>query len=134
MRAKLPVVLLLAADSLTQRTTTSCLETFGYEVISASDGAEAVSMLSSDHRIGVVVTDADIRGDVDGLAVATAARDLNPKIFVIYTARLPHAIPERRKVRGAPSLRTPYPGHQIVSVIGELRTYKPSERLSAEAA
>src|SRR5687768_12325907 len=121
MPVKLPVVLLVADDNVTRRTTSACLETFGYEVISASDGPEAVSALRSDRRIKVVVTDADVGGDVDGLAVAITARDLNPKIFVIYTAHHPHAIPERRKVRGAPSLRTPYPSHQIVSLIGELR-------------
>lgn len=114
-------VLLLASDGLTRQTTATCLETFGYDVIIARDGAEAVSHLRSGRRISILVTEADLGGEVDGLTVAKTARDLNPKMTVIYTARIPHAISPQRKVSGAPMIRTPYFPQQIVGIIGELR-------------
>jgi CheY-like chemotaxis protein len=123
-----PSVLVLASDGLTRQTTATCLQTFGYDVVSARDGEEAVSLLRADRRIGVLVTEADMGGEIDGLAVAKTGRDLNPKMAVIYTARIPHSIPQNRKVSGAPMLRSPYFPQQIVGIIGELRgrsTYDP---------
>jgi CheY-like chemotaxis protein len=128
MASRQPSVLVLASDGLTRQTTATCLETFGYDVVSAPDGVEAVSLLRQNRRIGVIVTEADLGGEVDGLAVAKTARELNPKMAVIYTARSPHSIPQARKVSGAPMLRSPYFPQQIVGIIGELRgrsTYDP---------
>jgi hypothetical protein len=33
---------------------------------------------------------------------------------------MPHRLPEREKVPGAPCLRVPYHPHQLVSLIGQL--------------
>ena len=119
-----PLVLLLAGDELTRRISTSSLEAFDYEVVSARTAEEAERLLLSLHgqrRVDVVVTDVDVRDAVDGLALANVARCLDPTVSVIYTARLPYRIPEDKKVPGAPCLRTPYHGHQLVGLIGGLR-------------
>lgn len=129
-----PLVLLLAGDELTRRISTSCLEAFDYEVVSARTAEEAERLLISLHaarRIDVLVTDADVRDAVDGLSLATVARCLDPTISVIYTARLPYRIPEARKVSGAPCLRTPYHGHQLVGLIGGLRLPAAGSRAAA---
>lgn len=118
-----PLVFLLAGDELTRRITTSCLETFGYDVLSARTAGEVERMMlePGQRRIDVLVTDADVRDAVDGLSLGTVARLLNPKASVVYTARLPHTIPAAQKVPGAPCLRTPYHAHQLVGLIGGLR-------------
>ncbi len=115
------LVLLVAADGLTRRLTTNGLEIYGYEVLTARDGAEAVALLKSERRIGIVVTDVELGGDPDGLAVAQAARALDPRMIVIYTSRFPQAIPGHRKVGAAPTVRTPYHPHQLLGVISQLR-------------
>jgi CheY-like chemotaxis protein len=115
------VVLLVAGDGLTQLLTASGLGIYGYDVVTARDGASAVEQLRERRRIDVVVTDAELQGGVDGLAVARTAREINPKVDVIYTARFPHKVPEKSKVRGAPCVRAPYHPHQIASVISALK-------------
>jgi DNA-binding response OmpR family regulator len=114
------VVLHVARDGLTQILTTSGLAIYGYDVVTASDGATAVDLMRT-RRIDVLVTDAELGGEVDGLKVARLARELHPKVEVIYTARFPQKLSEQMKVRGAPSIRSPYHPHQIASVIAALK-------------
>lgn len=114
-------VLLVASDGLTRQITANGLTMYGYEPLVARDGAEAMAQLQGETRIDVLVVDADLGGDVGGLAIAKAARLLNPRTDVIYTSRAPYRIPDAAKVKGAPCIRTPYQPQQIVGMISELR-------------
>jgi DNA-binding NtrC family response regulator len=105
---------------------------YGHEVVTARDGNEAIDLLKSDLRIGIVVTDVDLGGEPDGLTVAQAARDIDPRMLVIYTSRFPHTIPAKRKVSAAPTLRTPFHPQQIIGIISQLRQAPGSDE--AEAA
>jgi CheY-like chemotaxis protein len=118
-----PLILVVASDGLTRRTTVSGLQRYDYEVLSACDGDEAAALLHEHgRRLSVLVADADVKaGAVDGLEVARIARTLNPKVSVIYTSRVPHTIPASRQVNGAPVLRTPYFPQQIVGIVANLR-------------
>ncbi len=115
------LVLVVAADALTRQLTRNGLEMYGHEVVTARDGAEAIALLDSERRIGVLVTEVELGGDVDGLAVAEAARRIEPRMLVIYTSRFPHTIPAKRKVSAAPTLRAPFHPQQIVGIISQLR-------------
>lgn len=114
-------VLLVASDGLTRQITANGLTMYGYEPILARDGTEAAAALAGDRRIDILVVDADLGGEITGLAIAKAARLANPRVDVIYTSRAPYRIPEAGKVKGAPSIRTPYQPQQIVGMISELR-------------
>jgi CheY-like chemotaxis protein len=115
------IVLLVAADGLTRLITANGLAMYGYEVLAAKDGGEAVELLQNNRRVDVLVADADLGSDPDGLAIARFARGLHPKIDVIYTARQPFRIPDGLKVKGAPCIRTPFHPQQIVGIISELK-------------
>jgi DNA-binding NtrC family response regulator len=128
-----PVVLLVAGDGLTRLITSNGLSMYGYEVVTARDAAEAADALGENRRIGVLVVDADLAGETDGLAIAQNARRLDPKIDVIYTSRNPYRIPEKAKVKGAPCIRAPYHPQQIVGIISELKhrpTAEPGMRVA----
>lgn len=127
------LVLLVAADALTRRLTANGLEMYGYEVVAVSTGGEAIDLLRTERRIGLVVTDVELGGDIDGLAVAQAARQIEPRMLVIYTSRFPHAILAGRKVSAAPTLRSPYHPQQVVGLIAQLRQAGASGE-AAEAA
>jgi CheY-like chemotaxis protein len=127
-------VLVLAGNRQACRCTANCLETFGYQVLVAHTGADAAILLQQERRISTLVTDADLGGEVDGLAVAMTARRLNPAVRVIYTSARPHAIPAGRKVTGAPSLRAPYQPNQIIGIISELRGQAIDEQREPRAA
>ena len=127
------LVLVVAVDALTRQLTRNGLEMYGHEVVTARDGAEAMNLLQTERRIGILVTDVELGGDVDGLSVAQAARDIEPRMLVIYTSRFPHTIPANRKVSKAPTLRTPFHPQQIIGVISQLRQ-APGSSEEAEAA
>ena len=127
------LVLLVAADALTRRLTMNGLEMYGYEVVTARDGCEAMDVLRAERRIGILIADIELGGEVDGLAVAEAARQTDPRMLVIYTSRFPHTIPAKRKVSGAPTLRSPYHPQQILGLISQLRQ-APGTENAAEAA
>ena len=126
-------VLLVARDGLVRKVTTAGLAMYGYEVITASDGNEAAEILRARNHITVLVTDADLVGHVDGLAVARIARERNPKIDIIYTSRNPYRLSEKGKVSGAPTLRDPYHPHQLVGVLTHLR-HRSSDTMDQSVA
>jgi CheY-like chemotaxis protein len=123
--ARHQTVLLVARDGLVRKVTSAGLAMYGYEVLTASDGQQAADLLQANRQTTIVVTDADIRGEIDGLAIARLARKLNPNIDIIYTSRTPQHLSEKMKVSGAPTLRDPYPPHQLVGVITHLRYRGP---------
>lgn len=127
-------VLLVASDGLTRQITSNGLTMYGYEPTVARDGLEAMAVLESARKIDILVVDADIGGDIGGLAVAKAARLINPRIDVIYTSRAPYRIPDEAKVKGAPCIRTPYQPQQIVGMISELRYRMPSDGIDRRVA
>ena len=119
--ARHQTVLLIARDGLSRKVTSAGLSMYGYEVLTADDGEQAAEVLQGNRQITLIVTDADLGGNVDGLEIARFARKMNPNVEVIYTSRLPHRIPLMAKVSGAPTLRDPYHPHQLVGVISHLR-------------
>lgn len=120
-------VLLVASDGLTRQITANGLAMYGYETVLARDGMEAMTAITAGDRIDILVVDADLTGEMPGLEVAKAARLRHPRCDVIYTSRMPFRIPEAQKVKGAPSIRTPYQPQQIVGMISELRHRGSSE-------
>lgn len=131
--SKQTAVLLIAADSLTRLVVPNGLLAYGFEVLVARDGAEAVERLKGGARIDVLVTDADLGGEVDGISAARRARELRPKIEVIYAARVPARVPDRAKVSGAPCLKAPYHPYQLVSVIAALKSRPAADPLHEAA-
>jgi CheY-like chemotaxis protein len=125
-------VLLVADDGLTRAVAANGLEMYGYCVFVARDGEDALEQLNARQRVDVLVVDADMSGERDGLGVAKAARQLSPTIDVIYVSRIPFRIPEQTKVRGAPCVRSPYHPHQLASVIAALR-HRPGNEEKAVA-
>ena len=109
---KHPTVLLTA----TKGDVATALSRFGYDILTASDGTEALALLQANRSIGVLVADVD-RG---GLTLAREARAIRPDLGVVYTAMAPHRVPETVRVSGAPILRAPFATHQLAGVIGGL--------------
>ena len=118
--ARHPLVLLVPGDRLTGLLTKSGLEGYGYDVLTTSSVEDALDLLRTNARINVLVVDVKLENTSAGLALAKAARQANPRVNIVYTCDIPHRLPEREKVRGAPCLRTPYHPHQLVGVIAQI--------------
>lgn len=125
-------VLILTTDTQTQRSCENGLRIYGYNVLTARTGIEAAKQLELT-KIDVLVTDADTGGEIDGLALAVAARARHPKVEVIYTSSAPHRIPDARRVPRAPSIRAPYGPFQVSGVIHALKHRPAMEDLPRAA-
>ena len=126
-------VLLVASAGLIRNVTVASLELYGYEILVANDGRHAAEVLRGNRLIDAIITDADLGGEIDGLAVARLAREMMPSIDVIYTSRMPNRMRHAEMVSGAPILRDPYHSHQLVGVLSQLRQRPPEMSVSSAA-
>jgi len=79
-------VLVVDDERIVREITRQTLETFGYRVVLACDGAEAVGKIASDGKnISVVVTDIAMPV-MDGAAMIQVLRRFNPRLPVIVTS------------------------------------------------
>ena len=81
----MPTLLFLVEDEeLVLITVETALQDAGYAVRAARRGEEAMSLLEADaESFSALITDVNL-GDVDGWQVARRARELQPKLPVVY--------------------------------------------------
>jgi CheY-like chemotaxis protein len=70
-----PTVRMLVGEVLTEN---------GYRAIEASDGPSGLSILNSDVRIDLLITDVGLPGGLNGRQVADAARMVRPDLKVLF--------------------------------------------------
>jgi CheY-like chemotaxis protein len=109
-----PLIAELAATVLTEG---------GYEVITASNGAEAVAALDEHFEaLAGLVTDIRLGPEPDGWAIARHGRELNGSLAVVYTTGDSAA---DWTVNGVPKslvVQKPYASAQLVTAISTLLT------------
>jgi len=62
------------------------LERLGYRTISAADGVSALAIIKSGVLIHLLFTDVVMPGGLDGRALAAAARQLQPRLKILFTS------------------------------------------------
>lgn len=60
------------------------LEDGGFDVTTADTGDAALQILAEDDAVAGLITDVNMGSGADGWAVATAAREANPDLPVVY--------------------------------------------------
>ena len=82
-----PVILLVEDDDRLRQLVTQRLEGKKYWVVCARNGEEALNLLSEHRRLmSLLITEVVLPG-MDGLALASRARDLIPDLPVLYMAK-----------------------------------------------
>lgn len=76
-------LLVVDDDPLVRRTVVRALERDGRRVLSATSGAEALSMLARDPSVQLLVSDV-MMDDTEGPSLARQARGLRPDLLVIF--------------------------------------------------
>jgi len=95
------------------------LSDLGFAVDVASNARDALQRLAS-AAIDVLFTDINLPGGMDGAALAKQARQLLPRLPVIYaSARVATLEPEAR-VRGGVFVRKPYEPEMVGRLISEV--------------
>lgn len=121
-------LILVVDDEVAIRTiTTRTLQAFGYRVISANDGAQAVALCAQYlGEVEVMITDMEMP-IMDGAAAITAVRDIAPNVKFIATTGLDSRTRisvEKLDVRTC--LYKPYTAEQLVRAVNQILHVTPS--------
>lgn len=58
----------------------------GYAVVEAASGDEAYELLSAGVPADLLITDIQMPGRMDGIALARAARELRPELLIVFSS------------------------------------------------
>jgi CheY-like chemotaxis protein len=114
-----PTVLIVEDDPILRFLTTNMVEDAGFVAIEAADADEAVAILETRSDVALLLTDIDMAGSMDGLALARAVRNRWPPIKIIFVSARAQPLDCNMPV-GSRFFGKPYDGDKIVSEIRSL--------------
>jgi two-component system, response regulator PdtaR len=116
---KRPVVLVVEDEFLVRIVAASLVQEAGFEAVQAANAEQAIAILEARDDIGVVFTDVNMPGSMDGLKLAAAVRDRWPSVeFIVTSGRQfvgADALPERSLF-----LMKPYSAFQVAQALAAL--------------
>jgi two-component system, response regulator PdtaR len=80
------LVLVVEDEALIRMSSADAIRDLGFEVLEAADADHAVSLLETVPGIGVVFTDIQMPGSMDGLRLAAVVRDRWPPVALLVTS------------------------------------------------
>ncbi|RZA16695.1 MAG: response regulator [Proteobacteria bacterium] len=93
MEARRMPVLLVEDDTMVRLTLADFLDEAGLQLQEADSAGQALAILRNPAQpVDVLVTDLDLGGGDNGLALAQQAKQLLPKLQVIYATGSPHIL------------------------------------------
>jgi CheY-like chemotaxis protein len=114
-----PVVLIVEDELLLRMNAVDMIEAAGFEVVEAANADEAIEILEARRDIGVVFTDIQMPGSMDGLKLVRAVRGRWPPIKIVATSG--HVgVAQTDLPEGGRFLPKPYSPGQIMDVLREL--------------
>lgn len=112
-----PVILLVEDEVLIRLASADLLRDAGYCVLEASNAAEALALLDSNHPVDAVVTDVRMPGEIDGITLARMVKQARPALPVVVASG--HLGPEDSDVADH-FFRKPYAPERLVETLQEL--------------
>ncbi len=97
----------------------SSIEDAGHEVVEAANADEALRRLKSEGGVRVIVTDVDMPGSMDGLALAQYANQTWPGIGVLVISGKVGVLPSQLPA-GARFMSKPFLEPQLIGAIDAL--------------
>jgi CheY-like chemotaxis protein len=119
-----PTVLLIEDEPLIRMCTSAMLEDSGYTVLEAGNADEAQAVLMDHPEVSIVVTDVQMPGATDGLALASILKRDYSHIRVLVTSGRA-GLQEAREHGAADYLSKPYTADAIQRALDGLATTKP---------
>lgn len=117
-------ILLVEDEGLVRMITAESLQDEGFDVVEASDGDEAISLLNAFDFFDILLTDVRMPGSSDGVHVALHARRLHPHIpVVVVSGHAPHLISRLKMLNpAAVYIGKPYNLQEVVGTVRRLIT------------
>jgi CheY-like chemotaxis protein len=81
-----PVVLVVEDEYFLRMQAVEMIEEAGFDAVEAGNADEAIRLLETHKDIGIVFTDIEMPGSMDGLRLAHAIRDRWPPVELILTS------------------------------------------------
>lgn len=81
-----PTILIVEDEAFLLFAIADELREAGYDVLEASNADQAISLLEVRQDIGILFTDIDMPGSMDGLRLSAAVRDRWPPVKIIITS------------------------------------------------
>jgi two-component system, response regulator PdtaR len=119
INATAPVtVLIVEDDELVRELGVEFLSAAGFEVLEASNGEEALSFLENNPNVGVLFTDVNMPGPLDGITLASVAAVQWPHLAIIIGSG--NVLPRSCELpRGITFIRKPCDPESVISLIRE---------------
>lgn len=111
-----PVVLLVEDEPLVRMLGADFLSDAGFEVVEANDADEALEALQARPEIQVLFTDVNMPGSLDGLALASVARERRPDLKLLIGSGVVRPVEETLPAEGR-FLAKPYRPAAVVDAI-----------------
>ncbi|WP_432254392.1 response regulator [Limimaricola sp. AA108-03] len=109
-----PAVLVVEDEPLIRMEAIDMMEEAGFRVFDAGSADEAVALMERHEEIGILFTDVDMPGAMNGLGLAAHVRDHWPQVFIVIASGVINidttALPE-----GCSVYPKPYPTNQILA-------------------
>ena len=109
-------VLVVEDEPLVRIVATDAIADSGIMAWEASDATEALRLLDQRPHIGLIVTDVNMPGEMDGLALAEKVSDSRPDVAVIVTSGQAHVGPDALPEHGT-FLPKPYRTERLVDLV-----------------
>ena len=119
VESKRSVVLIVEDEFLLRMDAADMIAAAGFEVVEAANANEAIEILESRRDIGVVFTDIQLPGSMDGWKLARAVRGRWPPIKIVATSGHVGVV-ETDLPEGGRFLPKPYSPIQVTGVLREL--------------
>ena len=112
-------VLVVDDDQIVRATVASMLEDFGYTVLLAQNGAEALAILERGTKIDLLFTDVVMPGTISGRQLAERAIEIVPTLKVLFTSGYPEnaIVHNGRLDAGVELISKPYRREQLAAKV-----------------
>ena len=118
-------VLVAEDEYLIRLLLTDELREAGVDVLEAGCGDDALKLLDAPDNIAAVVTDIQMPGLIDGIALAAAARERHPDIRVVFTTAAPQYLAAPHVPRPHHAMHKPYDVIRLVQLVIRLLSNEP---------
>jgi CheY-like chemotaxis protein len=111
-------VLLVEDEWLVSEIITESLQDRGFAVFPVATARDALNYLTDGQPADILFTDIQLAGEMDGAALALAARDLRPDLAVVYTSGVVKSI--QSSVPGSRFIPKPYDPGQVSNLFRQM--------------
>ena len=111
-------VLVVEDDAAVRRLQTRVLESLGYQVLDAADGATGLAIIEAASRVDLLLTDIILAGGMSGPELADAAQRRRPDLKIVFmSGYAPGAVLQQHDLSAHPALSKPFTRATLAQVV-----------------